>query len=240
MICTGRSVKGAILETEENERQMDNQQIQETADPRRNYYRVHVRRDTSLMMTFIKFQNRVSHPRVTFNLVVTGILLALVPTLVENLAMPGVIVSYGVGALLILTGLFRQYLTLSMMRNNPEVKENEEITYYFGNAGIRAVRDGQEKNMGFYKAVYRVWEDEKTFYVGMNEDDLLILPKDHFEEGSAEDFREFLVDKSGADYRWKPLGLVNRWKDFLTQTKNRITYLQMEARERDRNQKGKK
>ena len=52
--------------------------------------------------------------------------------------------------------------------------------------------------------------------------------------------REFLVDKSGADYRWKPLGLVNRWKDFLTQTKNRITYLQMEARERDRNQKGKK
>ena len=40
------------------------------------------------MMTFIKFQNRVSHPRVTFNLVVTGILLALVPTLVENLAMP--------------------------------------------------------------------------------------------------------------------------------------------------------
>ena len=109
MICTGRSAKGAILETEDNERQMDNQQIQETADPRRNYYRVHVRRDTSLMMTFIKFQNRVSHPRVTFNLVVTGILLALVPTLVENLAMPGVIVSYGVGALLILTGLFRQY-----------------------------------------------------------------------------------------------------------------------------------
>lgn len=127
-----------------------------------------------------------------------------------------------------------------MMRNNPEVKENEEITYYFGNAGIRAVRDGQEENMGFYKAVYRIWEDEKTFYVGMNEDDLLILPKDRFEEGSAEDFREFLVDKSGADYRWKPLGLVNRWKDFLTQTKNRITYLQMEARERDRNQKGKK
>lgn len=102
--------------------------------------------------------------------------------------MPGVIVSYGVGALLILTGLFRQYLTLSMMRNNPEVKENEEITYYFGNAGIRAVRDGQEENMGFYKAVYRIWEDEKTFYVGMNEDDLLILPKDRFEEGSAEDF----------------------------------------------------
>ena len=167
-------------------------------------------------------------------------MVALVPTLVENLAMPGVIVSYGVGALLILTGLFRQYLTLSMMRNNPEVKENEEITYYFGNAGIRAVRDGQEENMGFYKAVYRIWEDEKTFYVGMNEDDLLILPKDRFEEGSAEDFREFLVDKSGADYRWKPLGLVNRWKDFLTQTKNRITYLQMEARERDRNQKGKK
>lgn len=223
---------------EDKFREMENQEIQAAGDPRRNYYTVHIRRDSAMMMKFIKFQNRISHPRVTFNLVVTGVLLALIPTLVKDLAMPGVIVSYGVGGLLILTGLFRQYLTLSMMKSNPEVKENEEITYYFGNAGIRAVRDGREENMGYYKGVYRIWEDEKTFFVGMNEDDLLILPKASFEEGNASDFKEFLLEKSGADYRWKPLGLMNRWKDFLAQTRNRITYLQMEARERDK--KGKR
>ena len=105
-------------------------------DPRRNHYTVKIRRDTKMMMTFIKFQNRVSHPRVTFNLFATGVLLAAVPVIVKGLALPGVIVSYGVGGLLILTALFRQYLTLSMMKSNPEVKENEEITYYFGNTGL--------------------------------------------------------------------------------------------------------
>ena len=64
-----------------------------SADPRRNHYTVKIRRDTKMMMTFIKFQNRVSHPRVTFNLFATGVLLAAVPVIVKGLALPGVIVS---------------------------------------------------------------------------------------------------------------------------------------------------
>ncbi len=224
---------------EEKEQMIENiKEIErDNADPRRNHYVVRIRRDTALMMTFIKFQNRVSHPRVTFNLLVTGILLALVPTIVEGLAMPGVIVSYGVGALLILTALFRQYLTLSMMKSSPEIKENEEITYYFGNSGVRALRGVTEENMGYYKNIYRVWEDERTYYVGMNEEDLLILPKDKFELGSEKEFLEFILDKSGAEYRWTPVGLLNKWKDFLAKTRNRITQLRMEAQEKDQEKK---
>ncbi len=224
---------------EEKEQMIENiKEIErDNADPRRNHYVVRIRRDTALMMTFIKFQNRVSHPRVTFNLLVTGILLALVPTIVEGLAMPGVIVSYGVGALLILTALFRQYLTLSMMKSSPEIKENEEITYYFGNSGVRALRGVTEENMGYYKNIYRVWEDERTYYVGMNEEDLLILPKDKFELGSEKEFLEFILDKSGAEYRWTPVGLLNKWKDFLAKTRNRITQLRMEAQEKEQEKK---
>lgn len=210
------------------------------ADPRRNHYTVKIRRDTKMMMTFIKFQNRVSHPRVTFNLFATGVLLAAVPVIVKGLALPGVIVSYGVGGLLILTALFRQYLTLSMMKSNPEVKENEEITYYFGNTGVRAVHDDDtEENMGHYKNIYRLWEDEKTFYVGMNEDDLLILPKENIEGGDMGNFKDFILEKSGAEYRWKPVGIVNKWKDFLVKTKNRILYLRMEAEQREKEKKGR-
>lgn len=211
----------------------------ENTDPRRNHYVVRIRRDTALMMTFIKFQNRVSHPRVTFNLLVTGILFALVPTIVKGLALPGVIISYGMGALLILMGLFRQYLTLSMMKNSPEIKENEEITYYFGNSGVRALRGVTEENMGYYKNIYRVWEDERTYYVGMNEEDLLILPKDKFETGNEKGFLEFILDKSGAEYRWTPVGLINKWKDFLDKTKKRILHLRMEAQEQEKQNKKK-
>ena len=59
--------------------------------------------------------------------------------------------------------------------------------------------------------------------MGMNEDDLLILPKENVEGGDMGSFKEFILEKSGADYRWKPVGIVNQWKDFLVKTKNRIT-----------------
>ncbi len=216
---------------------MEKKEQMEYTDPRKNYYTVHIRRDTKLMMTFIKFQNRVSHPRVTFNLFVTGALLAALPTAIKGMAFPGVIISYGMGGLLILMALFRQYLTLSMMKSNPEIKENEEIRYYFGNSGVRAVHESFEENMGYYKNVYRVWEDEKTYYVGMNEEDLLILPKEGFEEGDEKEFRQFMLDKSGADYRWTPVRVTNQWKNFLVNTKNRITQLRMEAQEQEKEKK---
>ena len=99
--------------------------------------------------------------------------------------------------------------------------------------------DDTEENMGHYKNIYRLWEDEKTFYVGMNEDDLLILPKENIEGGDMGSFKDFILEKSGAEYRWKPVGIVNKWKDFLVKTKNRILYLRMEAEQREKEKKGK-
>ena len=213
---------------------------QTAADPRKNRYVVDIRRDKAMMMKYIKFYNRVKHPRVTFNLVMTGILLALVPTLVKNMALPGVIVCYGVGALLVATGLFRQYLALGTMRGDPAVKENEELTYLFGNTGVRVRQNGSVDNMGYYKTIYRIWEDEKTYYVGMNEDDLLILPKANFTEGEERDFKEFILEKSGADYRWLPVGLWNRFKNFGMQIRGHITRMRIEAQEREKERRSEK
>lgn len=207
--------------------------MQEAADPRKNHYTVHIRRDTEMMKIFVKFTNRIRHPRVSFNLFVTGVLLALVPTVIEGVALPGVIISYGMGALLILLALFRQYISVSMMKNDPQVKENEEITYLFGNSGVRALRDGVEEDMGYYKNVYRLWEDEKIYYVGMNEEDLLILPKANFKEGEPESFREFILDKSGSDYRWVPMGLVNRSREFVRKIQGHITQMRIDAQEQE-------
>nr|WP_308000232.1 YcxB family protein [uncultured Merdimonas sp.] len=187
-----------------------------------------------MMKIFIKFTNRIRHPRVTFNLLATGVLLALVPTVIKGIALPGVVISYGMGVLLILMALFRQNISVSMMKNDPQVKENEEITYLFGDSRIRALRDGREEDMGYYKNVYRVWEDERIYYVGMNEEDLLILPKDEFIEGDQESFREFILDKSGADYRWVPTGLVNRSKEFGRKIRGHMTQMRIDAQEQNK------
>ena len=71
----------------------------------------------------------------------------------------------------------------------------------------------------------------------MNEEDLLILPKEGFEEGDEKEFRQFMLDKSGADYRWTPVRVTNQWKNFLVNTKNRITQLRMEAQEQEKEKK---
>lgn len=213
---------------------MGNKELQDGTDPRKNYYTVQIRRDTEMMKIFINFTNRIRHPRVTFNLFVTGVLLALVPTLVKGIALPGVIISYGMGALLILMALFRQYISVYMMKNDPKVKENEEIIYLFGNSKIRAIRDGTEEDMGYYKNIYRVWEDERIYYVGMNQEDLLILPKKEFEEGEPENFREFILNKSGADYRWVPNGMMNRSKEFLKKIRGHMTQMRIDAQEQNK------
>lgn len=205
-----------------------------TEDPKKSKFVVEIRRDSDMMLTYIKFFNRVKHPRVSFNLFVTGVLLLLVPTLVEELAFPGVVVSYGMGMLLVVTALFRQYLSLSLMKHDPAVHENEEISYLFGNSGVRVRQNGGIENMGYYKTIYRIWEDERTYYVGMNDEDLLILPKDKFVQGDETAFKEFILEKSGADYRWKPVKPGNRWRQFLLQIRGHITKMRMDARERER------
>lgn len=202
----------------------------ESPDARKNKYVVCMRRDAAMIMTFVKFTNRVRHPRVTFNLFVTGVLLALIPTIGKGaVALPGVVISYCLGILLILMALFRQHISVYMMKTNPETKLNEELTYMFGNTGIRVMQDGSVESLGYYKTVYRVWEDERNYYIGMNEDDLVILPKCSFTEGDVSKFREFILEKTGADYRWIPTGIVNRCKDFGMWMRMRMTQMREEA-----------
>lgn len=192
---------------------MERKENQEYPDARKNHYTVRTRRDVKMMKTFISFSNRVRHPRVSANMFILGALLIALPIITDGIALAGVVICYGMGALLVLMALFRQYISVAMMRSDPQVKENEELVYLFGNSGIRVERDGTTENMGYYKNVYRIWEDEKNYYVGMNEDDLLILPKADFTQGDAKEFREFIVDKSGADYIWKPAGFLNVCKN---------------------------
>ena len=156
------------------------------------------------------------------NMGLVGVLLLLVPVILKDTGTTGKIIAVCVGALLLSIALFRVHISVNMMKGNPEVKENEEITYLFGNSGIRAQRIDGIEDMGYYKTVYHLWEDEDNYYVGLDNDDLLILPKTNFEEGDAESFREFLLDKSGAKYTWKPAKLLNIWKNMLSQAHQKM------------------
>ena len=192
---------------------MENREQESGLDRNKNKYIVNIVRDTAMMKTYVKFYNMVKHPRVTMNLLFAGVVLIALPIAADGIALPGVIISYVMGALLVAMALFRQNIAVYQMKADPKVKENEKLSYLFGNTKIRVENEGKIETMGGYQDVYRVWEDERTYFVGMNEDDLLILPKDAFEKGEAKAFRDYILERTGADFVWKPTGLVNICKN---------------------------
>lgn len=213
-----------------------------SADRRKNHYIVYVKRDTALMKTFIEFKNRVEHPAATIYMVTMGVMLiGLMYKQAESIAMAGRVIGYVFGALLILMGLFRKYISIYMMKNNPQVHVDEEIQYLFGNAGIRAEKSTEdaEEHLGNYKDVYCVWEDEKSYYLGMNKDDLIVLPKANFRTGDASAFKGFILEKSGAKYIWKPAQIGNICKNAVLKARVRATQMQMAPdTDEDDNKKG--
>ena len=73
-------------------------------------------------------------------------------------------------------------------------------------------KEHSEERVGYYKNVYSLWEDEKTFYLGIENDELVILPKNGFLTGEAEAFKLFIIEKSNAKYIWMPMKWKNIYK----------------------------
>lgn len=175
---------------------------------------VRVIRDMGMMKTCIRFNNRVHHPRVSMHLFVIGVVLLGMPAAAGKGPVLRDAACMILGSFFVFMSLFRQNIAAARMKKNTEIEWNEELFYLFGQKGVQAIKDGNTVNIGGYKNIFRLWEDERNYYVGMNEDDLLILPKAGFEIGSAEEFRDFVLEKSNAGYSWTPADIVNicKWK----------------------------
>ncbi len=213
-----------IAETTEFEEQLE----PEYADPRKSKFIVHTYRDVAMMKSFIKFDTRVRHPRAQFNMIVLGLAFYTIAIKINGIKMPGLIICYVMGTLLIALAVFRHNMSLATMRKNPEVKENEALYYFFGRTGIRGTANGNEVKLGNYKDVYRVWEDEFNFFIGLESEDLLVIPKGDFVEGDFTEFCDFILEKTGADYRWSPATFTNKFKRIMTNLRNKMTGIDFE------------
>ena len=201
---------------------MENVKLQENSDFKKGKYVVPVKRDEKLLKTFVKFSNQTRHPRTTVYLITVGSMLIALPIANKEIALAGVIICYVMGALMVLMGVFRHRIGVYMLKSNPQTKLDEELTYIFGNTDVKTERNGELEKLGSYASIYRLWEDEKFFYIGINEDDLVVLPKANFEVGDVSTFREFILEKSGATFTWQPKRVDNVIKHNITQFKWRM------------------
>lgn len=216
---------------------VENKETQGNVATKACKYAVAICYDDKMMGTFIKFYNRVKHPRATVFLTSIGFMMFLLPFFNEDIALPGVVICYGLGPILFFLGLFRDKLSVQMMKRDPNLKYKEELVYRFGNTGIEVQKSEGIERLGNYKKIFRLFEDEKTYYVNINEDDLIVLPKTNFVEGDPDTFKDFILDKSGAKFIWKPAQLKNKIRWYMTQKK--LEREEMWA-ERGKNKKEKK
>lgn len=203
--------------------------LRESVDRQKSKFVVSLIRDEKLLKMFVKFSNGVSHPRATGYMVIVGGTMFILPFVNHEIALPGVIICHVMGALLFLMGFFRHQIGVYMLKSNPQTKLGEELTYLFGNTGVKVEKDGVLEHVGSYKKIYRLWEDEKIFYVGIGEDDLLVLPKGNFEKGDVREFRDFIFEKSRCIYTWKPARIDNVIKQIHMNMKMKATQLRMDT-----------
>lgn len=67
------------------------------------------------------------------------------------------------------------------------------------------------QNVGGYNQVSCFYGDEKNYYLGVNNDDLYLLPRKAFTEGNEEEFLKFIEKKSGEKYEFLPMKVKNKW-----------------------------
>lgn len=196
-------------------------------------YQVKTKRDSDVIKAYITFTYRVLHPGVTGRLIFFGVLVAA-PAIIAK-AMWLKIACLVVGALLILLGLFRQYISLAMTKSKDEAyKRGTEFTYDFTQSDATFYMDGKVFNaITKYKDITSFFYDDNFYYMGIRNKDLLVLPKSRFTIGDASEFEDFIYKKSRRTCKWIP-------DKFSDRMKLRRAYKTLQYEEEEKKTKAKK
>ena len=201
---------------------MEQQPVQE-GKQKEVLYQVKTKRDSDVIKAYITFTYRVLHPGVTGRLIFFGVLVAAPAIIAKAMA------------LLILLGLFRQYISLAMTKSKDEAyKRGTEFTYDFTQSDATFYMDGKVFNaITKYKDITSFFYDDNFYYMGIRNKDLLVLPKSRFTIGDASEFEDFIYKKSRRTCKWIP-------DKFSDRMKLRRAYKTLQYEEEEKKTKAKK
>lgn len=188
-------------------------------------FEVITKRDVAMMKAFITFVNRVKHPRVSFNFIFFGLLIVFMPFTADT-KLVFAVMCYVIGGFMVLMGLFRHYIPLMAAKTkDADYLEGVEYTYSFDKKDITVYRDGEVYMLvGSYQNVTSFFSDEYYYYLGVNNEDMFVLPKNRFTVGDAADFEVFITEKSNEKCRFIPVTIKNKLikakQNFMTNMQN--------------------
>lgn len=179
-------------------------------------FKIVTNRDKAMIKSFVVFLDNIKHRHVTIRLCIIGILmLSIVIFVPGNLI--GILIFSILGILFLVFGIFRHSIATAKIYKT--IYTDTEIlinTYVFEDSGLNVyTNESLEKAGGSYKQIASFYENEKNFFILMNEDELYVLPKKDFVIGDVDEFRQYIETKICTKVIWIPEKPVNKFKKLL-------------------------
>lgn len=212
-------------------------------------FKVVMRKDDEVLKDFISFRYRAQGALQRYKMRILAIGLAIIGVLAgrDNHPIAGAVM-FGIGMFFFIGTFFLSQIAVAKLRKADIAYQNQtELTYVFTKSGIYVYENDElSQNVGGYSKITCFYGDEKNYYVGVNNDDLYLLPKRKFVEGDAEAFLEFIEQKSGEKYEFLPLTIKNKymlkkveWKQQEIEYNERAEKLREEDRKKKAEKKSK-
>lgn len=177
-------------------------------------FKVVMKKDGEVLKDFISFTYRAKGQTGRFKLRVLAIGLVVIGYLAAKggNTLAGVIIG-ATGVVVLVITLFLPQIAVARLKKADVVYQNQtELTYTFTNSSMYVYENGElTQNVGGYNQVSCFYGDEKNYYLGVNNDDLYLLPRKAFTEGNEEEFLKFIEKKSGEKYEFLPMKVKNKW-----------------------------
>jgi hypothetical protein len=180
-------------------------------------YQIRTKRDSGVLKAYITFTYRVFHPKVTARMVLYGLLILAPGFVVKTQALK--IILWVLGGLVVLLGLFRQYISLAITKKSDEdYRKGTEFVYEFTQNDASFFRDGElSVYSSRYKDIDAVFYDEDYYYLSLTSREFFVIPMDKFTIGDPSTFGDFMYKKSKKVCRWIPAKFSNQLKKMRSQ-----------------------
>ena len=182
--------------------------------PKDVLYQIKTKRDSGVLKAYITFTYRVFHPKVTARMVLYGLLILAPGFVVKTQALK--IILWVLGGLIVLLGLFRQYISLALTkRSDADYRNGTEFVYEFTQNDASFFRDGElSAYSNRYKDIDAVFYDEDYYYLSLTSREFFVIPMDRFTIGDPSTFGDFMYKRCKKVCRWIPAKLGNKLKKY--------------------------
>lgn len=177
-------------------------------------YQIRTKRDSGVLKAYITFTYRVFHPKVTARMVLYGLLILAPGFVVKTQALK--IILWVLGGLIVLLGLFRQYISLALTkRSDADYRNGTEFVYEFTQNDASFFRDGElSAYSNRYKDIDAVFYDEDYYYLSLTSREFFVIPMDRFTIGDPSTFGDFMYKRCKKVCRWIPAKLGDKLKKY--------------------------